>query len=285
MPWVVSRWHLVLLKNCLPARYMKLATVQGALAASSCASITPWFVVIVIVAVPDVAMPLVAGVPTFLRLGLLPPACGVHAHTPLATGLVFFLCENRCENPPLIQTSPPPTSRTTRTAPMPPCSWRRRRAAAARRAIWRSILARASARWRFLLEATGAPLPGLRLTVALHTRPPECTRSNRSAGARVPLPVPCTRLHPMLVAGFPAQAFDTNCYVVAPGPGEQCVVVDPGIGVAGPLDDVLAEHRLHPVAVLLTHGHLDHTFSVTPVCQARDVPAYVHPGDRELLRD
>jgi glyoxylase-like metal-dependent hydrolase (beta-lactamase superfamily II) len=39
------------------------------------------------------------------------------------------------------------------------------------------------------------------------------------------------------------------------------------------------------VAVLLTHGHLDHTFSVTPVCDARDVPAYVHPDDRELLAD
>ena len=89
----------------------------------------------------------------------------------------------------------------------------------------------------------------------------------------------------MLVAGFPAQAFDTNCYVVAPGPGEQCVVVDPGIGVADRLDDLIAEHRLHPVAVLLTHGHLDHTFSVTPVCQARDVPAYLHPADREMLAD
>jgi glyoxylase-like metal-dependent hydrolase (beta-lactamase superfamily II) len=89
----------------------------------------------------------------------------------------------------------------------------------------------------------------------------------------------------MLVAGFPAQAFDTNCYVVAPGPGEQCVVIDPGIGVAGPLDGVLAEYRLHPVAVLLTHGHLDHTFSVTPVCQAKGVPAYVHPADREMLKD
>jgi hydroxyacylglutathione hydrolase len=89
----------------------------------------------------------------------------------------------------------------------------------------------------------------------------------------------------MLVAGFPAQAFDTNCYVVAPGPGEQCVVVDPGIGVEARLDEVLAEHRLHPAAVLLTHGHLDHTFAVTPVCQARDVPAYVHPGDREMLAD
>ncbi|AVT31936.1 MULTISPECIES: MBL fold metallo-hydrolase [unclassified Plantactinospora] len=89
----------------------------------------------------------------------------------------------------------------------------------------------------------------------------------------------------MLVAGFPADAFGTNCYVVATAPGEQCVVVDPGIGVLDRLDDLLAEHRLRPAAVLLTHGHLDHTFSVAPVCGARGIPAYVHPGDRELLAD
>ena len=89
----------------------------------------------------------------------------------------------------------------------------------------------------------------------------------------------------MLVEGFPAQAFGTNCFVVAPGPGEQCVVLDPGIGVTGQLDDVLSHHRLHPVAVLLTHGHLDHTFSVVPVCQARDVPAWIHPADRGQLSD
>lgn len=89
----------------------------------------------------------------------------------------------------------------------------------------------------------------------------------------------------MLIAGFPSEATDTNCYVVAPGAGEQCVVIDPGIGVTGQLDEVIAEHRLHPVAVLLTHGHFDHTFSVLPVCQARDVPAYIHPGDRAQLSD
>jgi hydroxyacylglutathione hydrolase len=89
----------------------------------------------------------------------------------------------------------------------------------------------------------------------------------------------------VFVAGFPADAFDTNCYVVAPAPGEQCVVVDPGLGVGARLDELFAEHRLQPVAVLLTHGHLDHTFSVTPVCRARGVPAYVHPGDRALLAD
>lgn len=89
----------------------------------------------------------------------------------------------------------------------------------------------------------------------------------------------------MLIRGFPAQAFGTNCFVVAPGPGEQCIVIDPGIGVTGQLDEIIAEHRLHPVAVLLTHGHLDHTFSVLPVCQARDVPAYIHPDDRYALAD
>ncbi len=89
----------------------------------------------------------------------------------------------------------------------------------------------------------------------------------------------------LLVAGFPAAAFGTNCYVVAPGPGEQCVVVDPGIGVGPQLDALLAEHRLHPVAVLLTHGHIDHTFSVTPVCQAKGVAAWIHPDDTPMLAD
>jgi hydroxyacylglutathione hydrolase len=89
----------------------------------------------------------------------------------------------------------------------------------------------------------------------------------------------------VLVTGFPADAFGTNCYVVAAGPGEQCLVVDPGIGVLDRLDEVLAQHRLHPAAVLLTHGHLDHTFSVAPVCGARGITAYVHPADLEMLAD
>ncbi len=89
----------------------------------------------------------------------------------------------------------------------------------------------------------------------------------------------------MLVRGFPSQAFGTNCYVVAPGEGEQCVVVDPGIGVQDQLDALLTEHRLQPVAVLLTHGHLDHTFSVTPVCGARGIPAWISAEDRDQLAD
>ncbi|MBT9254518.1 MBL fold metallo-hydrolase [Phycicoccus sp. MAQZ13P-2] len=88
----------------------------------------------------------------------------------------------------------------------------------------------------------------------------------------------------MLAVAFPAAAFATNCYVLATGPGEECLVVDPGIGVEDTLREVLAEHRLRPAAVLLTHGHLDHVYSVTPVCGG-DTAAYVHADDRYRLAD
>jgi hydroxyacylglutathione hydrolase len=89
----------------------------------------------------------------------------------------------------------------------------------------------------------------------------------------------------VLVAGFPAGPWQTNCWVVAPQKGEQCVVIDPGHGAEGPLDDLLAELKVQPVAVLLTHGHVDHVWSVAPVCGAKDVPALIHPADRAMLTD
>ncbi|WP_457255212.1 MBL fold metallo-hydrolase [Pedococcus sp. P5_B7] len=88
----------------------------------------------------------------------------------------------------------------------------------------------------------------------------------------------------MLTVAFPAAAFDTNCYVLAPAAGEECVIVDPGIGVEETLREVLAQHRLRPAAVLLTHGHVDHVYSVTPVCGA-DTAAYIHGDDRYRLKD
>src|SRR3954451_19890894 len=48
---------------------------------------------------------------------------------------------------------------------------------------------------------------------------------------------------------------------------------------------MLREGGLTPVAVVLTHGHLDHTFSVLPVCDGYDIPAYLHPSDLGMLAD
>jgi hydroxyacylglutathione hydrolase len=89
----------------------------------------------------------------------------------------------------------------------------------------------------------------------------------------------------VLVAGFPAGAFAANCYIVATAPGEQCVIIDPGQDAERGIEEILTEHRLRPAAVLLTHGHIDHVWSVAPVCGARGIPAYIHPADRALLSD
>ncbi len=89
----------------------------------------------------------------------------------------------------------------------------------------------------------------------------------------------------MLIAGFPAGAWGTNCYLVAPAAGEECVIIDPGHQAAEGVEEALAKHRLKPVAVILTHGHIDHVASVVPVCGAHDVPAWIHPDDRFMMSD
>lgn len=88
----------------------------------------------------------------------------------------------------------------------------------------------------------------------------------------------------MLTASFPATVFGTNCYVIARGQGEECVIVDPGIGVLETLREALTELKLRPAAVLLTHGHVDHVYSVTPVCGGT-IGAYIHTDDRYRLAD
>ncbi len=89
----------------------------------------------------------------------------------------------------------------------------------------------------------------------------------------------------MLIAGFPAGSFAANCYLLAAGPGEECIIVDPGQDAEPGIEEVIAEYRLRPAAVLATHGHIDHIWSVAPVCGARGIPAYIHPADRALLTD
>lgn len=88
----------------------------------------------------------------------------------------------------------------------------------------------------------------------------------------------------MLAVSFPAELFATNCYVLATERGADCVVVDPGVGVLDTLAEVLRTYDLKPAAVLLTHGHLDHVYSVTPVCGS-EVAAFVHTDDRYRLRN
>ena len=90
----------------------------------------------------------------------------------------------------------------------------------------------------------------------------------------------------MLVASFAAPAFATNCWFIGLGKGHECVIVDPGMpDVSDQVAMMCQEFDLKPVATLITHGHLDHTYSVIPICDGYGIPAYIHSEDRELLKD
>ena len=113
-------------------------------------------------------------------------------------------------------------------------------------------------------------------------------------GQRYPVPALTRQLLPrrtvqergekMLVACFAAPMFATNCWVLASAPGSECVVIDPGMpDVSDQLQVLLDEFRLKPVAVIATHGHLDHTFSITPIADGYGIPAYIHSQDRAAL--
>ena len=92
----------------------------------------------------------------------------------------------------------------------------------------------------------------------------------------------------MIVEALLASYFDTNCWVIAPQANSECLIVDPGIvapNMVGQISEFLKKFNLKPIATLVTHGHLDHTFSVQPLCDGYGIPAYIHESDRRLLAD
>lgn len=77
--------------------------------------------------------------------------------------------------------------------------------------------------------------------------------------------------------------FATNCFVVRSIVGGGTVVVDPGQGAFPWLEERLAGQEVD--AVLITHGHMDHTWDVLPVARRWSAPVYVHRFDQRYLAD
>lgn len=88
----------------------------------------------------------------------------------------------------------------------------------------------------------------------------------------------------MLIASESLWLAETNTYVVAPGPGGPAIVIDAPPDPEG-VGALLARHDLTPVALLLTHGHVDHMGGAGAFVRASGVSAYVHPDDDFLTLD
>ncbi len=80
---------------------------------------------------------------------------------------------------------------------------------------------------------------------------------------------------------FADNPFASNCWLFAREGEEDAVVVDPGFH-ADRIAAMLREAGKRPVAVVATHGHVDHVAAAGDLCGA-DIPLYIHEGDMPLL--
>jgi glyoxylase-like metal-dependent hydrolase (beta-lactamase superfamily II) len=95
----------------------------------------------------------------------------------------------------------------------------------------------------------------------------------------------------VLIDGLPLWLAATNAWIVAAGgPGGECVLIDAPPDPTAILDR-LAEHQLRLVALLSTHGHVDHVGGIGTVVRAtkaehhHDVAVRIHDDDRHMLLD
>ena len=92
----------------------------------------------------------------------------------------------------------------------------------------------------------------------------------------------------MLIDRIVAPYFETNCWILSTGKSSECVIVDPGMNKPDLVNEILHkinEHNLKAVGVLITHGHIDHFYSLLPLTKSIPMMTFVSQEDRYLLSD
>ena len=75
-----------------------------------------------------------------------------------------------------------------------------------------------------------------------------------------------------------------NAYFIRSPETSEYVLIDPGDGLAE-LENVICQDQINLGAILLTHGHFDHTLSAGILAQRYGIPIYIHGNDLEMLED
>ncbi|ROS74570.1 MBL fold metallo-hydrolase [Cellulomonas sp. PhB143] len=90
---------------------------------------------------------------------------------------------------------------------------------------------------------------------------------------------------PLRVEAVVSPVFGAVCRVLGGADGGPCVIVDPGVAVAGGVRAAVAAHGWRPLAVLATHGHVDHTFDAAELADGYGVALRLHRADAYRVED
>ena len=88
----------------------------------------------------------------------------------------------------------------------------------------------------------------------------------------------------MIFKVLPVGPMGANCYIIGCEETKKAAIVDPG----GDTPKIIREVEalgLTPEAIVLTHGHIDHIFSVDEVRDKTKAKVYIHEDDAEMLTD
>lgn len=85
------------------------------------------------------------------------------------------------------------------------------------------------------------------------------------------------------ILGVPLGRWQTNCYLVGDRSTNTAVVIDPGEGATAVVNELLSSLELDCEAILLTHGHIDHLWSIPELAREHDAVVLLHPEDRWLF--
>lgn len=81
------------------------------------------------------------------------------------------------------------------------------------------------------------------------------------------------------VKTIPVGDLEANCYLVTNG--DKCLIIDPGDD-ADFITQTIANEKLTPTAIVLTHGHFDHVLGCLELKLNFNVPILLHEKDKKI---